>query len=87
MEGARSVKKEKTQINEGTDLYDVSKVNYHNIGKEIKKLEQRGGSLEPENIGIMRGSDNLDESRNPDNLYQSSSDSSKKKCFLGWCKQ
>ena len=40
MEGARSVKKEKTQINEGTDLYDVSKVNYHNIGKEIKKLEK-----------------------------------------------
>ena len=40
MEGARSVKKEKTQINEGTDLYDVSKVNYHNIGKEIKELEK-----------------------------------------------
>ena len=40
MEGARSVKKEKTQVNEATDLYDVSKVNYHNIGKEIKKLEK-----------------------------------------------
>ncbi|GIS46931.1 MAG: hypothetical protein Ct9H90mP19_1680 [Gammaproteobacteria bacterium] len=37
--GARSVKKKKTQINEGTDLYDVSKVNYHNIGKEIKNLK------------------------------------------------
>ena len=40
MEGARSVKKEKLQNNEVTDLYDVSKVNYHNIGKEIKKLEK-----------------------------------------------
>ena len=40
MEGARSVKKEKSQNNEVTDLYDVSKVNYHNIGKEIKKLEK-----------------------------------------------
>ena len=40
MEGARSVKKEKLQNNEATDLYDVSKVNYHNIGKEIKKLEK-----------------------------------------------
>ena len=40
MEGARSVKKEKLQNNEITDLYDVSKVNYHNIGKEIKKLEK-----------------------------------------------
>lgn len=40
MEGARSVKKEKTQANEVADLYDVSKVNYHNIGKEIKKLEK-----------------------------------------------
>jgi len=40
MEGARSVKKEKTQTNKGTSLYDVSKVNYHNMGKEIKKLEK-----------------------------------------------
>tara|TARA_A100001015_G_C15026826_1_gene730968 strand:+ start:79 stop:2082 length:2004 start_codon:yes stop_codon:yes gene_type:complete len=40
MEGARSLKKEKTQSNNDTDLYDVSKVNYHNIGKEIKKLEK-----------------------------------------------
>ena len=40
MEGARSLKKEKTQTNNDSDLYDVSKVNYHNIGKEIKKLEK-----------------------------------------------
>ena len=40
MEGARSLKKEKTQSNNVSDLYDVSKVNYHNIGKEIKKLEK-----------------------------------------------
>lgn len=40
MEGARSLKKEKNQTNDGSDLYDVSKVNYHNIGKEIKKLEK-----------------------------------------------
>ena len=40
MEGARSLKKEKTQSNNDSDLYDVSKVNYHNIGKEIKKLEK-----------------------------------------------
>ena len=40
MEGARSLKKEKNQTNSDSDLYDVSKVNYHNIGKEIKKLEK-----------------------------------------------
>ena len=40
MEGARSNKKEKTQTNDEAKLYDVSKVNYHNIGKEIKKLEK-----------------------------------------------
>ena len=40
MEGARSLKKEKNQINDDSDLYDVSKVNYHNIVKEIKKLEK-----------------------------------------------
>ena len=40
MEGARSLTKDKTQINDDSDLYDVSKVNYHNIGKEIKKLEK-----------------------------------------------
>ena len=40
MEGARSLKKEKNDSNTETDLYDVSKVNYHNIGKEIKKLEK-----------------------------------------------
>ena len=40
MEGARSIKKEKKQTNEEAKLYDVSKVNYHNIGKEIKKLEK-----------------------------------------------
>tara|TARA_S200000501_G_scaffold354459_1_gene375154 strand:+ start:921 stop:2924 length:2004 start_codon:yes stop_codon:yes gene_type:complete len=40
MEGARSLKKEKIQTNSDSDLYDVSKVNYHNIGKEIKKLEK-----------------------------------------------
>ena len=40
MEGARSLKKGKNQTNDGSDLYDVSKVNYHNIGKEIKKLEK-----------------------------------------------
>mgnify|MGYP001185510991 FL=1 len=40
MEGARSLKKEKNQTNNDSDLYDVSKVNYHNIGKEIKKLEK-----------------------------------------------
>ena len=40
MEGARSLKKEKNQTNDDSDLYDVSKVNYHNIGKEIKKLEK-----------------------------------------------
>ena len=40
MEGARSIKKEKIQTNEEAKLYDVSKVNYHNIGKEIKKLEK-----------------------------------------------
>ena len=33
-------KKEKNDSNTETDLYDVSKVNYHNIGKEIKKLEK-----------------------------------------------
>ena len=40
MEGARSIKKEKTQTNAEAKLYDVSKVNYHNIGKEIKNLEK-----------------------------------------------
>lgn len=40
MEGARSLKKEKNQTNHDSELYDVSKVNYHNIGKEIKKLEK-----------------------------------------------
>ena len=40
MEGARSLKKEKNQTNPDSNLYDVSKVNYHNIGKEIKKLEK-----------------------------------------------
>ena len=40
MEGARSLKKQKSETNESADLYDVSKVNYHNIGKEIKKLEK-----------------------------------------------
>ena len=40
MEGARSLKKEKNQTNTDSNLYDVSKVNYHNIGKEIKKLEK-----------------------------------------------
>ena len=30
----------KNDPNAETDLYDVSKVNYHNIGKEIKKLEK-----------------------------------------------
>jgi excinuclease ABC subunit B len=40
MEGARSLKKEKNQTNDDSNLYDVSKVNYHNIGKEIKKLEK-----------------------------------------------
>ena len=40
MEGARSLKKEKNDSNTESDLYDVSKVNYHNIGKEIKKLEK-----------------------------------------------
>ena len=40
MEGARSLKKQKSENNEPADLYDVSKVNYHNIGKEIKKLEK-----------------------------------------------
>ena len=40
MEGARSLKKEKNETNNDSDLYDVSKVNYHNIGKEIKKLEK-----------------------------------------------
>jgi len=40
MEGARSLKKEKNQTKTDSDLYDVSKVNYHNIGKEIKKLEK-----------------------------------------------
>jgi excinuclease ABC subunit B len=40
MEGARSLKKEKNKTNEPSELYDVSKVNYHNIGKEIKKLEK-----------------------------------------------
>ena len=40
MEGARSIKKEKIQTNAEAKLYDVSKVNYHNIGKEIKNLEK-----------------------------------------------
>ena len=40
MEGARSLNKQKSETNEPADLYDVSKVNYHNIGKEIKKLEK-----------------------------------------------
>ena len=40
MEGARALKKQKSETNEPADLYDVSKVNYHNIGKEIKKLEK-----------------------------------------------
>ena len=40
MEGARSLKKEKNQTNTDSNLYDVSKVNYHNIGKEIKNLEK-----------------------------------------------
>ncbi len=55
--------------------------------KEIKRLEKSGGSLEPEYIGRMRGADNLDENSNPENLYQPSSSPTKKKCFLGWCKQ
>ncbi|WP_320677324.1 hypothetical protein [Prochlorococcus sp. MIT 1300] len=53
--------------------------------KEIRKLEKSGGSLEPENIGRMRSADNLDSGKDPDSLYESSSD--KKKCFLGWCRQ
>ena len=40
MEGARSLKKQKSETNQPANLYDVSKVNYHNIGKEIKKLEK-----------------------------------------------
>lgn len=40
MEGARALKKQKSETIEPADLYDVSKVNYHNIGKEIKKLEK-----------------------------------------------
>ena len=40
MEGARALKKQKSETNQPANLYDVSKVNYHNIGKEIKKLEK-----------------------------------------------
>ena len=36
----KKVDKQKSETNEPADLYDVSKVNYHNIGKEIKKLEK-----------------------------------------------
>tara|TARA_B100000886_G_scaffold234802_1_gene164239 strand:+ start:24519 stop:26522 length:2004 start_codon:yes stop_codon:yes gene_type:complete len=40
MEGARSVKKEKKEVKKISDEYDISKVTYHNIGKEIKKIDK-----------------------------------------------
>ena len=40
MEGARSVKKEKKSSKTISDEYDISKVNYHNIGNEIKKIDK-----------------------------------------------
>ena len=36
MEGARSVKKEKKSSKTISDENDISEVNYHNIGNEIK---------------------------------------------------
>ena len=41
MEGARSVKKEKKSSKTISDEYDISEVNYHNIGNEIKKIDKR----------------------------------------------
>ena len=40
MEGARSVKKEKNSSKTLSDEYDISEVNYHNIGNEIKKIDK-----------------------------------------------
>ena len=40
MEGARSVKKEKKSSKTLSDEYDISEVNYHNIGNEIKKIDK-----------------------------------------------
>ena len=40
MEGARSVKKEKKSSKTISDEYDISEVNYHNIGNEIKKIDK-----------------------------------------------
>ena len=40
MEGARSVKKEKKSSKTINDEYDISEVNYHNIGNEIKKIDK-----------------------------------------------
>ena len=40
--------------------------------QEIRKMEASGGSLEPENIGRMKGADNIQGGTNPDNLYESS---------------
>ena len=40
MEGARIKQKQKKDDKKDTEFYDTSKVDYHNIGKEIKKLEK-----------------------------------------------
>ena len=40
MEGARLVKKEKKSSKKISDEYDISEVNYHNIGNEIKKIDK-----------------------------------------------
>ena len=40
MEGARIKQKQKKDDKKDAEFYDTSKVDYHNIGKEIKKLEK-----------------------------------------------
>ena len=40
MEGARIKQKQKKDDKKDAEFYDASKVDYHNIGKEIKKLEK-----------------------------------------------
>ena len=55
--------------------------------QEIKKIEANGGSLEPDNIGRMRTADNLEQKETPNTLYESSADTEKRTCFLGWCRE
>ena len=40
MEGARIIKKEKKNKKNLDAAYDISEINYRNIGKEIKKIDK-----------------------------------------------